>query len=95
MATKRVRAAKSRPRKAAAKRSFDAFPDRVDLRDWSYQPTLDPLPETLVNCARVPEILDQGMEGASELRHRGMPASSQVRVGITRCSRSLIATTTS
>lgn len=43
---------------------LDAAPDRVDLRDWSYQPTLAPLPDTLVNLSRVPMILDQGNEGA-------------------------------
>lgn len=48
----------------AAKRTLDAFPDRIDLRDWAYQPTLAGLPDTLVNCAWVPAILDQGKEGA-------------------------------
>ena len=42
----------------------DALPDRVDLRDWMYQPTLEPLPRTLCSCHRVPEVLDQGQEGA-------------------------------
>lgn len=45
-------------------RKFDAFPDRIDLRDWPYQPTLAPLQDELDNRHRVPEILDQGMEGA-------------------------------
>lgn len=45
-------------------RKLDAFPDRLDLRDWPYQPTLSPLPDTLINCHQVPEILNQGMEGA-------------------------------
>jgi C1A family cysteine protease len=45
-------------------RKFDAFPDRIDLRDWPYQPTLASLPDELVNCGGVPEILDQGREGA-------------------------------
>ncbi len=40
------------------------MPDRVDLRDWLYRPTLEPLPRRIVNCDRVPEILDQGNEGA-------------------------------
>ncbi|OGT20422.1 MAG: hypothetical protein A2V90_08940 [Gammaproteobacteria bacterium RBG_16_57_12] len=53
----------SRPR-AAQTRTFDAFPDKIDLRDWAYQPTLAPLPDAIVNNKRVPEILDQGMEGA-------------------------------
>lgn len=38
----------------------DALPDRLDLRDWWYQPTLSALPDTLVNCGEVPTILDQG-----------------------------------
>jgi hypothetical protein len=48
----------------SAERTLDAFPDRIDLRDWPYQPTLAGLPDTLVNCARVPAILNQGQEGA-------------------------------
>lgn len=48
----------------SANRKLDAFPDRIDLRDWAYQPTLAPLPAQLVNCAHVPEILNQGQEGA-------------------------------
>lgn len=48
----------------ATRRKLDAMPDRVDLRDWCYQPTLAPLPDQLVNCDRVPEILDQGEDGA-------------------------------
>ena len=47
-----------------SKRTLDAFPDRIDLRDWAYQPALIGLPDTLVNCAEVPVILDQGSEGA-------------------------------
>jgi len=45
-------------------RTLDAFPDSIDLRDWLYRPSLAPLPRRLVNCDRVPEILNQGMEGA-------------------------------
>jgi hypothetical protein len=45
-------------------RKLDALPDRVDLRDWVYRPSLDPLPPIVVNCGTVPEILDQGTEGA-------------------------------
>ena len=45
-------------------RKLDAFPDKIDLRDWPYQPTLAPLPDQIVNCARVPEVLNQGQEGA-------------------------------
>ena len=58
---KTAAAAKRRP---ANKRKLDAFPDRIDLRDWAYQPTLAPLHDELDNRHRVPEILDQGMEGA-------------------------------
>lgn len=45
-------------------RTLDAVPDRVDARDFVYQPRLGPLPDQLVNCDLVPEILDQGSEGA-------------------------------
>ncbi len=45
-------------------RTLDAFPDRIDIRDWFYQPRLTPLPDRVVNCDQVPEILDQGAEGA-------------------------------
>lgn len=45
-------------------RKLDAFPDRIDIRDWAYQPTLAPLPDEAVNCHRVPAVLDQGKEGA-------------------------------
>ena len=45
-------------------RTLDAFPDRIDIRDWPYQPRLAPLPDQVVNCDLVPEILDQGQEGA-------------------------------
>lgn len=45
-------------------RRLDAVPDRIDVRDWFYQPRLAPLPDQLVNCDRVPFILDQGQEGA-------------------------------
>ena len=48
----------------ASRRTLDAFPDRIDIRDWPYQPTLSGLPDTLANCSRVPVILDQGNEGA-------------------------------
>ena len=43
---------------------MDAFPDRIDVRDWFYHPRLVPLPDQVVNCDAVPEILDQGTEGA-------------------------------
>lgn len=55
---------------ASGARSLDeltkraALPDRVDLRDFEYKPTLRPLPNALVNIDRVPAILDQGQEGA-------------------------------
>jgi hypothetical protein len=45
-------------------RRLDAVPDRIDVRDWPYQPRLVTLPDVLVNCDLVPEILDQGTEGA-------------------------------
>ncbi|MFZ5861716.1 MAG: C1 family peptidase [Nitrospirota bacterium] len=48
----------------SGKRTLDAFPDRIDLRDWSYTPTLAALPDAIVNCHKVPAILDQGQEGA-------------------------------
>lgn len=69
MATKKKgvqspRVVSGKQKRTAGKRALDAFPDRVDLRDWWYQPTLMPLPDSLVNCSKVPEILDQGMEGA-------------------------------
>jgi hypothetical protein len=45
-------------------RQLDAYPDRVDIRDWFYRPTLAPLPDQVVHCDFVPEVLDQGREGA-------------------------------
>lgn len=45
-------------------RKLDAFPDKIDIRDWMYQPTLQPLPDRIVNTPNVPAILDQGSEGA-------------------------------
>ncbi len=45
-------------------KKLDAFPDRIDVRDWFYQPTLTALPDKMVNCDSVPMILDQGQEGA-------------------------------
>ncbi|HYK46931.1 MAG TPA: C1 family peptidase [Parafilimonas sp.] len=51
---------------AAAKlhRKLDSFPDKVDVRDWIYQPLLAPLPDQIINCDKVPAILNQGQEGA-------------------------------
>lgn len=46
------------------KSTLDTLPDSIDLRDWVYHPALLPVPPTLVNCARVPLILDQGQDGA-------------------------------
>jgi len=46
------------------KRRLDAFPDRIDLRDWPYQPTLSPLPDELTEIPSIPLLLDQGNEGA-------------------------------
>lgn len=45
-------------------RKLDALPDRIDVRDWIYQPTLQALPNRLIHCHEVPEILNQGSEGA-------------------------------
>jgi hypothetical protein len=45
-------------------RTLDSFPDRIDPNDWRYQPSLRSLPDQLVNCHLVPDILDQGEEGA-------------------------------
>jgi papain like protease len=52
------------PRVTPAGKKLDAVPDRIDIRDWFYQPRLTPLPDKIVNCERVPKILDQGQEGA-------------------------------
>jgi len=68
--TKRQKSAADKPQTAAkaapaiAGRRLDALPDRIDVRDWFYQPTLAPLPDVLVNIDRVPKVLDQGQEGA-------------------------------
>lgn len=50
----------------ASGRRLDAFPDRIDLRDWYYQPALISLPDALINCPLIKPamILDQGREGA-------------------------------
>ncbi|CAH1070303.1 C1 family peptidase [Candidatus Nitrotoga sp. 1052] len=45
-------------------RTLDAFPDKIDLKDWEYLPTLQALPDEIVNIPAVPAILDQGTEGA-------------------------------
>lgn len=45
-------------------RTLDAFPDKIDLQDWQYQPSLRALPDELINCQLVPGILDQKAEGA-------------------------------
>jgi hypothetical protein len=66
--TKKKAAKKTSTRKPAARKldkfKFDALPDSIDVRDWFYQPNLRPLPKTLVNCDKVPKILNQGEEGA-------------------------------
>lgn len=72
--TNRSRTAKSTPETrtpiapkrawSKLKSSLNAMPDSLDIRDWVYQPSLLPVPPVLVNCALVPEILDQGQEGA-------------------------------
>ncbi len=45
---------------------LDAFPDKIDVRDWLHQPSLMALPNEVINCHLVPPaaILDQGKEGA-------------------------------
>ena len=48
----------------AISKKLDAFPDKIDIRDWFYQPTLRALPDQLINCDHVPCILNQGQEGA-------------------------------
>ena len=60
-----ARTFKSSAEKATGKR-LDAFPDRIDLRDWYYQPALISLPDSLVSCPLIKPsmILDQGSEGA-------------------------------
>lgn len=45
-------------------RTLDAFPDKIDLKDWEYLPTLQALPDEIVNIHAVPAILDQRTEGA-------------------------------
>jgi hypothetical protein len=40
------------------------MPDRIDSRDWFYYPSLRSLPDVVVNCDLVTEVLDQGREGA-------------------------------
>ena len=45
-------------------RTLDAFPDKIDLKDWEYLPTLRALPDEIVNIHAVPTILNQGTEGA-------------------------------
>ncbi|HEY9099506.1 MAG TPA: C1 family peptidase [Thiobacillus sp.] len=59
------RALKTSAEKATGQK-LDAFPDRIDLRDWYYQPALISLPEALVNCPYIKPnmVLDQGQEGA-------------------------------
>ena len=48
----RAKRTAAKRRMLADNRTLDAFPDKIDLRDWPYQPTLAPLPDqtiTLVN----------------------------------------------
>jgi hypothetical protein len=69
---KNPRSAKSadRPLESSAEKAagqrLDAFPDRIDLRDWYYQPSLITLPDAYLACPLIPRtrILDQGQEGA-------------------------------
>ena len=60
-------------------RTLDSFPDRIDPNDWRYQPSLRSLPDQLVNCHLVPDILDQG-EGAR------VPVSPSPRSSISCCA---------
>jgi hypothetical protein len=67
--TTRPPASERRPKQTgtaekALKRRLDAMPDRIDIRDWTYQPTLAVLPRQIMNIDGVPKILDQGQEGA-------------------------------
>jgi hypothetical protein len=57
------RPARSSTAKAVG-RKLDAMPDRIDIRDWFYQPPLIALPDQVVNIDAVPKILNQGSEGA-------------------------------
>jgi len=61
-----VRRSQAPARSAAEKikRKLDTVPDRIDIRDWFYQPSLSPLPDQIINVDLVPEVLDQGSEGA-------------------------------
>jgi hypothetical protein len=72
-------------------RTLDAYPDRVDVRDWFYHPPLIPLPDQVVSCDLVPRVLDQGSEGACtgyalaavvnfHLSHRRIPRSVSPRM---------------
>jgi hypothetical protein len=72
-------------------RTFDAAPDRIDIRDWFYHPSLAPLPDRVVSCDSVPFILDQGHEGACtgfalaavvnfQLRRRNLRRSASPRM---------------
>ncbi len=63
-ASKRRGKAPAKTTEEKIKRKLDAVPDRIDIRDWFYQPLLSPLPDQVVNIDLVPEILDQGREGA-------------------------------
>lgn len=70
MASKTVSAPSERAHASSAEKAtgqrLDAFPDRIDLRDWFYQPALLALPDTLLSCPQIKPamILNQGTEGA-------------------------------
>ncbi|MBT9541334.1 C1 family peptidase [Thiobacillus sp.] len=70
MTKKTASAPPDRPLKASAEKAanqrLDAFPDRIDLRDWYYQPALISLPDAYLACPLIPrsQILNQGQEGA-------------------------------
>ncbi len=70
MANQSTSAPSDRPLKASAEKAtnqrLDAFHDRIDLRDWYYQPALMSLPDAYLACPLIPrsQILNQGQEGA-------------------------------
>src|SRR5438874_3066884 len=44
-------------KRSVTARKLDAMPDRIDVRDWPYAPTLHPLPPELISVGDVPTIL--------------------------------------
>jgi hypothetical protein len=64
LASSRRRPDGAEPDMVKGRRILDAVPDRIDIRDWFYRPSLAQLPDQIVSIDRVPLILDQGTEGA-------------------------------